>query len=188
MRRMYVLAFSLVAICAPASAGSQPAQTQTHPPSRPDVAAQKMALSQLAFLVGQWEGEGWILMRGQRYEFRQTEHVRYNLDGAIMLIDGRGYAADAVQGAAPIFTAFAVVSFEDREGEFNFRSYSRGHAGDYPARMREDGGFEWSVGSMRYRIWAGDDGQWFETGEAKSDEGWTQFFEMSLSKVDEVAS
>lgn len=188
MKLFSALAMSVVVMAAFASASSISAagstdQSKTQP-ARPNVAAQIEALKRLAPITGKWEGEGWILHQGKRYEFRQTEHVRYNLDGAVLLVDGRGYSVDAPSGAPPVFSAFAVVSYDDLVGDYVFRSYTGGQVNNFPAKMMDDGGFEWYAGTSRYRIWVRDDGKWFETGESKYDDGWTQFFEMTLSKIE----
>lgn len=153
------------------------------PPARPDITAQQQAMERISFMTGKWRGDGWVLNGDSRYEFRQTEHVRYNLDGAILLIDGRGFSKDGAADAEPYFSAFAVVSFNDRKEKYQFQSYSRGYAGTYDASVMDDGGFEWLVGSSRYRIWLTEDEQWFEIGERRQDNGeWAQFFEMTLTR------
>ncbi|WP_395076566.1 hypothetical protein [Hyphococcus sp.] len=190
MKLLSALVLGLAAVSAPAWATVSSTTEQTNaeqaksPPARPNVVAQIEAMKRLAPITGKWEGEGWILNQGNRYDFRQTEHVRYNLDGAVLLIDGRGYSAGAPDGAPPMFSAFAVINYDDRSVAFSFRSYTGGQVNDFPARIMADGGFEWDAGSTRYRIWVRDDGKWFETGESKSGDDWTQFFEMNLSKVE----
>jgi hypothetical protein len=39
-------------------------------------------IAKLEFLVGQWEGSGWMLGQDrQKYEFNQTEDIQFKLDG-----------------------------------------------------------------------------------------------------------
>ena len=58
--------------------------------------AQRDALASLAFLDGLWRGPGWILLpSGARDSLTQTERVGPFLDGAVKVIEGRGYTADA---------------------------------------------------------------------------------------------
>lgn len=173
---------ALAPYCASASA-AEPTPKAAY--RQPDIAAQKAAIAKLDFMVGEWAGEGSMLTPGGRFEFRQTESVRTNLDGAILLIDGRGYAQAAPPDAAPVFSAFAVISFDEAKGAFAFRSYASGHYGDFAARLAEDGAFEWTAPTMRYVLRIDDKGRWVETGERRNEKGeWTPFFEMTLTKSD----
>ncbi len=174
------LLMALAPLCGVAGA-AEPA-----PPSayrQPDIAAQRAAIAKLDFLRGEWEGEGSMLSPNGRFEFRQTESVRTNLDGAILLIDGRGYARAAPAAAAPVFSAFAVISYDEAKGAYAFRSYANGHYGDFTARFLDDGAFEWSAPPMRYVVRIDDKGRWIEIGERRGENGeWTPFFNMTLTR------
>jgi hypothetical protein len=152
---------------------------------QPDIAAQRAAIAKLDFMVGEWTGEGSIVTPNGRFDFRQTEAIRPNLDGAILLIDGRGYARAAPAAAAPAFSAFAVISFDEVNSAYAFRSYSSGHYGDFSARFLDDGAFEWNAPTMRYVVRIDDKGRWVETGERRDENGeWTHFFDMTLMRLD----
>lgn len=188
MLKIYMTAIliAIAPMCAAASAAASAAEPAPATAYRqPDIAAQKAAIAKLDFMVGEWAGEGSMLSPNGRFEFRQTESIRTNLDGAIMLIDGRGYARSAPAPSKPVFSAFAVISYDEAKGVYAFRSYSSGHYGDFTARFLDDGAFEWSAPTTRYVIRIDDKGRWVETGERRGETGeWAPFFEMTLTRSD----
>lgn len=70
-------------------------------------------MSKLDYLVGQWRGEGWILMgRNEHRTFRQNETVQSKVDGTVLVIDGLGKGIKAGEVAEPVIhNAFAVISY-----------------------------------------------------------------------------
>lgn len=141
--------------------------------------AYKEAVTKLGFLVGDWAGEGWMMGRdGQKHPFAQTEKVRFKLDSTVVLIEGLGKDGESV-----IHNALAVVSLDKENGNYSFRSYlANGHSNSFRAELVEDD-FYWYPGdNMRYIISINEQGQWFEKGEMKGENGWFQFFEMTLDK------
>jgi hypothetical protein len=139
----------------------------------------KQEISKLNFLVGKWEGEGWIMGRdGKKYSFQQKENIQYKIDGVAILIEGLGKSNGQIT-----HNALAIISYNKKDGIYNFQSYtSTGRGGSFDAELI-DGKFYWYPNNnMRYIIWLNDKGQWYETGEYRRDEKWNQFFEMTLNK------
>jgi hypothetical protein len=175
---LHAAVFAL-ALAAPAFA-QQPAQ-------RPDpqalVAAQKAALAPLAWMDGHWRGEArHIGPDGVAHVVVQTERVGPMLDGAIKVIEGRGYNADGSTG----FNAFAVLGWDARRQALSMRSHAMGMAGDYAVRTTADG-FVWEIpaGPMTIRYTAAiKDGTWHEVGDRIAADGTTsRFFEMTLTRL-----
>ena len=71
------------------------------------------------------------------------------LDGALLVIEGRGYRADGSTG----FNAFAVVSYDPEAAKYEIRSYAQGYAGTFELKPT-DTGYVWEVpagpGVMRF--------------------------------------
>jgi hypothetical protein len=154
---------------------------------RPDpaavAAAQREAMSRLAFMDGVWRGTGWTARpSGERLTITQTERVGPFLDGAVKVIEGRGYQADGSVG----FNAFAIISFDAATGVYTMRSYAQGHAGDFVITPTTNG-FLWEIpagpATIRYTAVI-EDGTWREVGDRLvSGEEPVRFFEMTLSRV-----
>jgi hypothetical protein len=154
---------------------------------RPDpaalAAAQREAMSRLAFMDGQWRGPAWILLpSGEKHNLTQTERVGPFLGGAVRVIEGRGYEADGSIG----FNALAVVSYDPAKQAFSLRSYAMGQAGDYVLTPTADG-FTWEIpaGPMTIRYTAViKNGEWKEVGDRIPPNGNpVRFFEMTLKRV-----
>ncbi|MFZ5668678.1 MAG: DUF1579 domain-containing protein [Pseudomonadota bacterium] len=148
------------------------------------VAAQKAALAPLAALDGVWRGQAWSVDRsGRRVELTQTERVGPFLDGAVKVVEGRGY--DTAGGVA--FNAFAVIAYDPVARKFTISSWTGGRGGDFPLTPTDDG-FVWTVPAgpsavVRYTATVRD-GTWREVGEYIA-EGWQPqlVFEMTLKRI-----
>lgn len=139
----------------------------------------QQALYKLSFIIGEWEGEGWMIGRdGQKYSFNQTEKVQYKLDGTAILIEGIGRSDGQV-----IHNAMAVLRYDQPEDSYRFNSYlATGLQGDFKAELIEDAFYWYPNENIRYIIRLNDQEQWFEIGEIRRNDNWFQFFEMSLNK------
>lgn len=155
---------------------------QAPPDAGPRIAAQKEALAKLAMLDGTWRGPAWIIMADGKHALTQTERVGPFLDGAVRMIEGRGYG----EGGSVHFNAFAVVSYDPDKKTYSMRSYAMGRAGDFPLTPTADG-FVWetSAGPATIRYTATvKDGTWHEFGERIVPGGESfRFFEMTLTRV-----
>lgn len=149
------------------------------------------AMEELGFLVGTWEGGGWMeLEPGRRAEFESREVVEPRLGGRVLVVEGTHTAAIG-EPPRPVVVhhALGVFSHDAAEG-YRFRTWlANGHTGDFAAELADDGALVWGHddarrGRVRYTIRLGEGGEWVEVGEASRDGGttWHQFFEMRLAK------
>lgn len=125
--------------------------------------AQRDAVGALDFLDGEWRGEAVIVGPAGRETLVQTERVGSLLGGSVKVIEGRGYAADG----STQFNALAVLSWDEREGRYRFRSWANGYTGEYPFERTADG-FRWSTPAgqnarIEY-VAVVRDGVWHEVG------------------------
>ena len=173
-----LLGLSLMASGAPSIASAQ---------ARPDpaalVAAQREAMSRLAFMDGEWRGSAWTMLpSGERHTVTQTERVVAFLDGSVKIVEGRGYEGDGSLS----FNALGVVSFDPETGAYKMRSYAQGHVGDFVLTPTADG-FQWEIpaGPMTIRYTAViKDGTWSEVGDRiVPGQEPIRFLEMTLTRV-----
>lgn len=76
-------------------------------------------LKKLSFIIGEWEGDGWMMGRdGTKHLFTQSETVQFKLDKTAILIEGMGKS-----GGEIIHNALGVVRFNQQQG--NYRIYLR---------------------------------------------------------------
>ena len=139
----------------------------------------KSEISKLAFIVGQWEGEGWMMRPdGKKYPFNQTENIQFKLDSTAILIEGMGTSNKEI-----IHNAMAIVSYNKPEKNYVFQSYlQNGRKGEFKAELKNEKFYWYPNENMRYIISINEKGQWYETGEMNREDSWFQFFEMTLDK------
>jgi hypothetical protein len=157
----------------------------------PAPVAQREAMKKLDFLVGQWKGEGWMEVGGQRRMFKGTEVVRRKLDGLLLAIEGlhRGKVGEKDEEAV-VHNALALVSYDDKAKRYRFQAFtSRGTYEDAEAKV-SDGQLVWGmkvpqIGEMRFTIRRDETGRWLEIGEvSQNGKEWRKFFEMTLERVE----
>jgi hypothetical protein len=159
------------------------------------------AMQQMGFLVGQFQGDGWIeLAPGRRVPFAESETVTWKLDGLALLIEGRGTQPTPVResvmtGAGPIVVheALAVLTYDAGAQRYGFRAY-QGTFGATSAVDADaslvDGALVWGFQpnpdaplSIRYTITVSEAGEWVEVGELAPDgQTWRTFFMMTLQR------
>lgn len=142
--------------------------------------AAKEGLSQLSFLVGKWKGSGWMISQDRsRHTFEQTETIQFKLSETAILVEGLGTSEGKV-----IHNAMAVITFNEKQGNFDFSSYlQNGQKGIYPGELA-NGIFTWQpTPQVRFVIQINEKGQWFEVGEYNTGDQWYKFFEMTLDKI-----
>ncbi|CAN5414953.1 hypothetical protein BH10PSE17_BH10PSE17_37200 [soil metagenome] len=125
---------------------------------------EREALALLKGFEGNWRGPATIQKPdGSTVALTQTERVGPMLDGNLLMMEGRGFAAD---GSMP-FNALGVVSFDPANHRYLFRAWAQGFGNDFPMEVAQDT-FSWSIptgpGSVHYVATVKDD-VWTEIGE-----------------------
>lgn len=139
----------------------------------------KEVVSKLAFIVGDWKGEGWMMGQdGQKHAFVQTETIRFKIDSTAILIEGFG-----TNNGKAIHNALAILTYNKTDKNYTFHSYlANGREGKFKAELIDNKLYWYPMDTMRYIIFINEKGQWYETGEMNRGEQWFQFFEMTLNE------
>ena len=175
-KAMPVMLFCFLAIAAPSFA-------QSPQDPRPLIAAQKEAMAPLKYMDGVWRGQATTVRRGgEKHTITQTERIGPFLDGAVKVIEGRGYEPDGRVS----FNALGIISFDPAKKAYTMRSYALGHAGDFPVTLKDDG-FTWDIpqptGKILYTATVKDN-TWHEVGDLMlPGRDPVRFFEMKLDRV-----
>ena len=147
------------------------------------MAAQKEAMKALAMMDGVWRGPAWtILPSGEKHNITQTERIGPFLDGAVKVIEGRGYDADG----SVAFNAFGTISYDAAKKAYTLHSYALGRVGDFNLTPNAEG-YVWEIpaGPMTIRYTCTiKNGEWLEVGDriAPGQEP-VRFFEMTLKRI-----
>jgi hypothetical protein len=177
---------SLSIITLVALALSSVAYAQRQPDSEKLMSAERDAMKALAFMDGIWRGPAWtILASGEKHNITQTERIGPMLDGAIKVLEGKGYNPDGKPG----FNAFGIISFDPSKHAYTLHSYALGYAGDFSLTVTPDG-YIWEIpaGPMTIRYKATvKDGDYVEVGDqiVKGKEPF-RMFEMHLKRVSDT--
>lgn len=162
---------------------SASAAAQQRPDPNISLAAQREALAAFSKMDGVWRGPAWtILPSGEKHHITQTERIGPLLDGAIKLVEGRGYEADGKTS----FNAFAVISYNPATKSYAMRSHAMGQYGEFVIKPTADG-YTWEIpagpATIRYTAVI-KDGVLKEIGERLvAGKEPMQFFEMTLKRV-----
>jgi hypothetical protein len=160
---------------------------QGRPDSAKLIAAQQQAMLKLSFMDGAWRGSAWTMLpNGEKHTIIQTERIGPFLDGAVKVIEGRGYEADGKTS----FNAFGTVSFNLATNVYTMHSYAQGFVGDYVLTPTVDG-FSWEIpaGPMTIRYTTViKDGTWKEVGDRIiPNKEAIRFFEMELKRLGDTS-
>ncbi|WP_298128081.1 DUF1579 domain-containing protein [Brevundimonas sp.] len=133
-------------------------------PQPAGTAEQRDAMARLSWMDGEWVGEAESYAGpGRTSTHPHTERIGPMLGGSIKVIEGRSVGA----GGETLFNAFAILSWNDAEDRYVFRSYANGQAADFPFEATAEG-FAWTVpangGEVRY-VTTFKDGEWIEVGD-----------------------
>jgi hypothetical protein len=176
------LALAAAALFAAASSAQQPAGPN------------KAEMKKLEFLAGKWAGDATVTVGPKDTRtVKQTEDVRFKLDGTVLLLEGTG------RGKLPgkdeegvLFNALGVISYDAAAKKHKIRAYRlEGQSVDADLVVT-DKGFVWgfkepkSGVEVRYTMTLTPKDEWHEVGEYTPDgKTWTKFMEMTLTRVKE---
>jgi len=142
-------------------------------------------------LVGEWEGEAWIIMGpGGKQILQQRETVEAVAGGTVFTIKGIGTLKEPDGSVKVMHDAFATVYLDHDHVTPRLRAFVA-HGANWldPDLTVTANGFSWSMkdpraGMIRYDVAFDAEGRWVEKGVMSRDEGktWTPFFEMTLSR------
>jgi hypothetical protein len=145
------------------------------------------AIQKLAFLTGNWKGNGYVQMGSQKHSFNESETIAMKLNGTIIQIEGEG--RDLQNPGLIIHQAFAIISYNIQNAKYLMKAFrGDGEQIDADTKLTDDHSFQWSfanpmAGQIRFTITVSDN-KWTEIGEMSRDDGrnWNKYFEMILSK------
>lgn len=161
-------------------------------PSAEADAERRAAMARLSFLVGTYEGEGWMFTPdGVRRTFTHVERAEMRAGGLVLTVEGAA-RSESDPPDAPGFRAFGVIAWNDSEDRYEMQTYAYGRPYAVTGALAADNAFVWGFSpneavDIRYTITAPDPQTWSEIGEISMDDGatWRQFFAMRLTRIAE---
>jgi len=148
-------------------------------------------MRKLDFLLGAWEGEGWMEVGpGQRRAVKVKESVQSKAEGSLLTLEGLGKAKPPGKDEeAVVHNAFGIIWRDGEAQRFRMLSWRAGRTMDADITVGEKtliwGFRDQGAGQIRFTIKLDEDGRWFEIGEISRDgTSWNKFFEMRLKRAD----
>tara|TARA_R100001015_G_C4631324_1_gene193746 strand:- start:2011 stop:2532 length:522 start_codon:yes stop_codon:yes gene_type:complete len=140
------------------------------------------ALVALDGLIGEWEGEGYIINQQQeRITFKQHEMIYYDLDSNIIMVEGKGMSGERI-----VHDARAIISPSDSANHFEFYSFLAGGRKGKFTMIKSENEINWYIdvpnGEIKYTITLKDD-EYHEIGQFGSGGQWYPFMEMNLKRI-----
>jgi len=150
--------------------------------------AAKAKVKVLEYLVGEWEGEGWVITpQGLKETSQVEESISFELDETVIKLRGVGMA-DKEGNQVKVHDALGVLYYDIFRQAYKMDSWiARGMHTSANVEIMEEGKLKWwfEAGpstTIRYTITI-EDGAWNEVGEMSQDgTNWRHFFEMNLTR------
>lgn len=147
-------------------------------------AAELEAMKKLDFMVGNWEGEGYMLSQTGREVFKGTETVQKKLHGKALLVEGR--FVDPKDGRV-VHETLAVLTYDVAKKKYIFQTYLFNHDGGVFDLVIKENGFSWAIKRDGMPPTDYDmklvNGEWIEKGVVTLPNGQKhEFLEMRLKK------
>lgn len=148
--------------------------------------AEKAAIEKMSFLVGKWQGKGWVMEpSGAKAEYTGTETVQMKLSGKALLVEG-----EFKDGEGKVrHQTLAVITYDTKSSKYLFRAYLFNQPEAVYDLVATDDGFTWEIKpnattTVRFNMTGKAKKEWNETGEVFI-EGRPpmKFMEMNLKKV-----
>lgn len=183
---MRLIAVAL-ALAAASQAVAQPAPAPAPAGAATPALGERMA--PLAWLVGEWRGEGWMMTPdGSRHRFQSREAVTRRLSGNALLVEGQHHEPGQEPGRPGrlVHDAIGMITWDARTNAYRFRTaLANGQGGDFPIEVSPTG-FAWRIDAPGGRIdyvTTYANGVWTERGTRTGADGRAMpFFEMVLRR------
>ena len=145
-------------------------------------------IEKLNFLIGTWEGEGWMMTQAGRETSKISETASCKASCSVIVVEGLGVKTDPeTQEETIVHDAFGVIYIDTETNELAMRAYKDGRANESLIEFIEDKIIRWFIdtpngGKVRFTSDYSTENKWIEMGEFSRDgENWMQFLGMELT-------
>jgi len=147
-------------------------------------------LSKLLFIVGDWEGDTWMMTQNGKQTSKIKETASCKAGCTVLAIEGLGTKTDPeTQETKVVHDAFGVMFYDTISEQLKMRAYKDGKETESVIEFIEDKKIRWFLdipngGKVRFTVDYSTENKWIEIGEFSRDgENWMQFLGMDLTRV-----
>jgi beta-N-acetylglucosaminidase len=151
-----------------------------------------VTLEKLDFMIGEWEGTGWMMTRSGKENAKIIEKVEYKLEKGIMVVEGLGTKIDSITNEKKIVhNAFGIVFFDSKTNYLTIDAYKNGESTQSKIEFIKDKIIQWNMeipnqGKVRFTVDFSTEKKWVEIGEFSRDgENWMKFLDLNLDKIEQ---
>jgi hypothetical protein len=147
-------------------------------------------LERLTFMVGEWQGTGWMMTQTGKIFNDVWENIECKLDCHVFAVDGLGTMTDSITGETTVtHDAFGIISYNPEAEAIQLRAYKEDSVTVSYIDFIEDRiirwGFETPGGFVRFTTDFSVENKWSAIGEFSRDgQSWMQFLETQLTRVE----
>lgn len=145
----------------------------------------------LSFMIGKWEGNGWMMTQNGKQFTRITENVVCKSACAVLSVDGLGTMLDTLTNKEiVVHDAFGVIAKDQKNDKYVMRAYKKGEVIDAEIVLVSEKIIRWELpipnngGTMRFTTDFTETDRWKGTGEYSRDgKNWMLMMQTELIKV-----
>lgn len=141
-------------------------------------------------MIGDWNGNGWLMTRSGKLPAVITEKAECKLDCEVIAFQGRGVRTDsATNTVVVVHDAYGVISFDKKLNKYMVRAYKKEGIVDSELEVIGEKIYRWKFdlpagGTVRFTIDFSVPDVWKETGEFSRDgTTWMKSLDMELARV-----
>ena len=145
----------------------------------------------LSFMIGQWQGSGWMMTQSGKQMTNITEKVSCQLECNVLSVEGQGTKYDSLQQQEiVVHDAYGIISKDPKNNKWVMRAYKKADAIDAEIIIISEKIIRWELpiathgGTMRFTTDFTTPDKWKGTGEYSRDGlSWMIMMETELKKV-----
>jgi len=147
-------------------------------------------LESLKFIIGQWEGEGWMMTQTGKQSTKIKETASCKAGCTVLTLEGLGTKLDTITNQEKVVhDAFGVIYLDPETNTLAMRAYKDGFVNESSIEFINDKKIRWFLdipngSKVRFTTDFNTENKWYEIGEFSRDGNqWMQFLNMELTKI-----
>jgi len=156
-----------------------------------NINAANNSIEKLKFIVGTWEGEGWMMTQTGKEFTRIKETASCKAGCTVLAIEGLGIKTNPdTKEETIVHDAFGVMYLDKKTNALMMRAYKDGNENESVVEFIEEKKIRWVLdipngSKVRFTADYTIENKWTEIGEFSRDgENWMQFLGMELTKLE----
>src|SRR5690606_3635647 len=149
-----------------------------------------VTIDKLNFMIGEWEGTGWMMTRNGKEDALIKEKAEYKLEKGIMVVEGLGTKTDSITKVVKtVHDAFGIIYVDSKTNSLMINAYKKDASVQSKIEFIENKIIRWNMeipnqGKVRFTIDFSIENKWIEIGEFSRDGiNWMKFLEMNLDRI-----